>query len=120
MEKEMEKNRYEHLLRRYVAEPYSITARGESKIIVNRSNESVRLLLVEAEPGKWVYGYYIYLEDGRELSRGPSLEYGYCVTENDAVLHFLGLLLSFRNLFSNEAVEIINNLVMQKAQLSLF
>ena len=120
MEKGMEKNRYEHLLRRYVAEPYSITARGESKIIVNRSNESVRLLLVEAEPGKWVYGYYIYLEDGRELSRGPSLEYGYCVTENDAVLHFLGLLLSFRNLFSADALSSIKQMIMEKAQMRLF
>lgn len=113
-------NVYGHLIRQADVEQLRVTGQTKSLMIVNRSNESVRLLLQEAMPGKWIYGYVIYLENGREISRKPSLEYGCCVSENDAILHFLGLILSLKDIFSAEAIEIVNEMLGRKAQLNLF
>ena len=113
-------NPYEHKLVRNYDE--KLREKGEAKrlLVFDTPGESINVYLQEFEHGLWTYGYYIHFANGRTAARRANLEYGYCVSQNDALLHFLGQCLSFRTSFSDDAVEAIKAMIMAKSQLSLW
>ncbi len=118
--KEEFKNPYEHKLVRNYCKCEPAVGQPKRIIVVDLPSESVTVLLQHFGYDLWTYGYVIHFADGREAIRSPSLEYGYCVTETDAVLHFLGLCLSFRTCFSDAAVDAIKSKALSTSQLSLW
>ena len=114
-------NPYEHLLvRDYDEEDLDLKGAVKRVSVFDTPGETITVFLQDDGAGHWTYGYNIYFSNGRSATRKPNLEYGYCVTENDALLHFLGLCLSFRTSFSEDAVAAIKAMIMDRAQLKLF
>lgn len=112
-------NNYEHLRKIADVGQMKLVSVHKTVMVYDTPGESITLYLARYHE-KWLYGYEIHLSDGREGMRPPDLEYGYFINEQDAILHFLGLLMSFRNMFSKEAVTAIKQMMSEKSQLSLW
>lgn len=83
-------------------------------------DEWLQLLVANPAQGKWTIGYRLYFADGRQASRLPTLEYGYCRTKTDAVLYFTGQLLTNGSPLSDNAREAAHALLNKYRQQSLF
>lgn len=88
--------------------------------IYKYDDEWLQLLVANPAQGKWTIGYRLYFADGRQASRLPTLEYGYCRTETDAVLYFTGQLLTNGSPLSDNAREAAHALLNKYRQQSLF
>ena len=113
--KEEFKNPYDRLLVRDDTDtPPSRKYVGET--LWSGTTEKIEILLENFGNGRWAAGYQIVFGDGRSATRLPSLEYGYCRSERDCKLWFLGLCLEFRKTFSDDAVAAIKAKIMDLAQ----
>lgn len=92
---------------------------NQTKVFADNEN-SIEIFTAEIKPGKWAWGYNLFPTNGRNASRFPSLEYGYCRSERDAKLYILGMLLANGKMFNQDAREAIGKAVRDLQQLNLF
>jgi hypothetical protein len=84
------------------------------------SSEAITALVAETAPGEWSYGYDILFANGRKAFRYPSREYGVFITEQDAILYFCGCILSCRDNFTAEAIDMVKERTLELMQHTLF
>lgn len=92
---------------------------NQTKVFSDNEN-SIEIFTAEIKPGKWAWGYNLFPTNGRNASRFPSLECGYCRSERDAKLYILGMLLANGKMFNQDAREAIGKAVRDLQQLNLF
>lgn len=82
--------------------------------------ESVQILIADGGNGRWAFGYNINFANGRRANRLPCLEMGYCTSEQNAILYFLGYIKKYASMFSDNVIYETNRLIGQYSQNSLF
>lgn len=82
--------------------------------------ESVQILVADGGNNRWAFGYNINFADGRRANRLPCLEMGYCTSEQNAILYFLGYILKYNSMFSDNVIHEMNRLIAVYSQPSLF
>lgn len=116
----MKDNPYKHLCKKADGLPDGPIREYKSTTIFYSNHESITMLTSEPQPGRIYIGYLIYLQDGHTTNRLPNPAYGYCETQQAALLYFLGYLLSWSRRFSREAVDSFLLQIKQNAQTSMF
>ena len=112
-------NEYEHLLvRNYYTDGGDMRDYNSLRVYNDRT-ESVIVLTAEVA-GKWAVGYQLLFANGRHAERLPNLEYGYCRSEREALLWFLGYCKMWKQYFTADTMQAIEHKMHDLAQSSLF
>lgn len=82
--------------------------------------EVVQALVAHDTDGRYTFGYRITFNNGRQVDKSPDLEAGYFSSLNDAVLYFLGMIISYRQWFSAELVAEARRQTVKYGQYTLF
>lgn len=88
--------------------------------VFSAEKESIQIITADAGYNRVALGYNIYFENGRNAYRLPSLESGWYVNEQEAILFFLGYVKKYSCLFFKEAIAEVNRQIMLHSQMSLF
>lgn len=83
-------------------------------------DETVNLLIAEAEPGKWVGGYAVFWLNGRRSFLAPSLANGWFSSAREAKLFYLGFMAGYLKWFTPENRIAIRDLISRYSQSVLF
>ena len=107
---------------RFPGVPDSDSIRTNFKVITvfSNSTESVQILVADGGNNRWAFGYNINFANGRRANRLPCLEMGYCTSERNAILYFLGYIKKYASMFSENVIYETNRLIGQYSQNSLF
>lgn len=88
--------------------------------VFSSRTESVQILVADGGNDRWAFGYNINFANGRRANRLPCLEMGYCSSERNAILYFLGYIKKYASMFSENVIYETNRLIGQYSQDSLF
>lgn len=89
-------------------------------IVYNDRKEIVKILVADAGDGRFAFGYDIFFLNGRHAKKRPSLEMGYCLSRDNAILYFLGYMRKYASYFSNNVISEVDRLIGQYSQATLF
>lgn len=113
-------NPFEHLRHHGVPDSDFIRNNYTTITVYDDRNEIINILVANAGNGRFAFGYNIYFLNGRHADRLPSLEFGYCDSEKNAILYFLGYISKYASMFSDNAIHEVNRLIGKYSQQSLF
>ena len=114
------KNPYEHLRRPGIDEHVEMLITPYKVIDIYKSEqEEIQLLVAHSLQNHYTFGYRITFKSGRKADRSPNLESGWFRNTDEAVLYFLGLIISCEQWFSPELIIEVRKLCVEYGQTKL-
>lgn len=115
-----EKNPYENLRHPGIDDTVVMLITPYKVIDIYKSEqEEIQILIAHSMQNHYTFGYRISFKSGRKADRTPSLESGWFNNTEEAVLYFLGLIISCKQWFSPELIIEVRKLCVEYGQTKL-
>lgn len=114
-----EKNPYENLRHPGIDALGTLITPYKVIDIYQSDTENVQILIAHDKDERYTFGYRITFANGRKADKSPNLETGWFRTSDNAVLYFLGMIISCKRWFSSELIIEARKLCVEYGQTKL-
>lgn len=113
-------NQFESLRQPAILDSVEIRENLNTISVFDSRRENVKIIIAKVSDRCYAAGYDIYFKSGRHASLLPTCELGWFLSENEAVLYWLGYIKKYASMFSDDAICAVEHLIGKFQQTSLF